>query len=114
MIGLKKKLAHDFTQSQSPVDHLRFILEDNFPFIRADGDKTKISEKEEEELVLRIRERIPKEIFCKSKLKHYILRYREGKRPSIAFFDTLQKILVVKEVMFSFFKKPFHFSTKIT
>jgi hypothetical protein len=77
-------------------------LEDNFPYVGADGDR-KISEKEEEELVLRIRERIPKEIFCKSKLKHYILRYREGKRPSIAFFETLQKILVVKEVKFPFF-----------
>jgi hypothetical protein len=59
-----------------------------------------MSEKEEEELFNRFRENIPNKLIVKSRLKHYIKRYREEKRPCLSFFETILKIFDSKEVWF--------------
>ena len=91
-------LAQDLNDFPAPKNYLRNIFEEGFNFFGSDSDKN-ISEKEEEEFLLRLREKIPKDVFCKSKLKHYIIRYRNGKRPNFFFFETLEKILTVNEVI---------------
>ena len=60
------------------------------------NDERRLSDEEEIELMMKIYKRISSNIIHETRLKHYILRYREEKKPSIHFFDTLFKTLEAK------------------
>ena len=64
------------------------------------NDEKRLSDGEEIELMMKIYERLPSNIFYETRLKHYILRYREAKRPSIHFFETLFETLEAKVLKF--------------
>ena len=53
---------------------------------------------EEEDLLNKIKEIIPREFLFKSRLKHYIRRYREDKRPSFSFFEAFLRIMDFNKV----------------
>lgn len=52
----------------------------------------------EEDLHNKIRELVPTELLHKSRLIHYISRYKDDKRPCFSFFEVLFRIMEVNEV----------------
>ncbi len=98
--GLLKLIKHifiDFDRRPATEDQLTIIIEDNFPILKQENEN-KISDKEEEELLYRIKEKIPQKIILKSRLKHYLKRYREEKRPSFSLFKAYLRVLELIEV----------------
>ncbi len=77
---------------------MAIIYEENITIFGKENNK-KSSEGKEKELLDRIREIISKDLLVKSRLKHYITRYREEKRPSISYFEALLRILDFNKVL---------------
>jgi hypothetical protein len=69
------------------------------PLFRVKGYET-ISDEEERDFIMKIRERLPQVVFNKLKLKQFIMRFREAKRPSFHFFKPLIEILDLKTVKY--------------
>lgn len=86
-------------QHKASENNLVSITKELFPIFKEENYK-KISEKEEEELLSQIIEKMPKDLIIESRIKDYMRRFREQKRPSFSFFEAILKIKQANEVFF--------------
>ena len=98
--NLKNKEEQDFNSYAAEPNPIVNILKVLPPLFRMKGNEN-ISDEEERDFIMKIRERLPQAVFNKLKLKQFIMRFREAKRPSFLFFKSLIEILDLKEVEYT-------------
>lgn len=85
------------TQYSVTDDKLAMIFQEKFTYFEKEIVK-KTTEEQEKELLHRIKAIISKELLIKSRLKHYISRYKEDKRPGHSFIEAFLIILDFNKV----------------